>query len=111
MWSAEMTHLPPSVDARVRFVSAEPLLGPLDLRRHLAHIDWLIVGGESGPGFREMSLDAARALVEQARQTGVAVYVKQDSGLYGRQGRIPTEWCSKEWPAPRGRESSREECP
>jgi protein gp37 len=92
-----ISHLPPG--ARVRFVSAEPLLGPIDLRERFASVDWLIVGGESGPGFREMSLDAARALVEQARRAGVAAYVKQDSGLYaGRQGRIPAEWCSKEWP-------------
>jgi protein gp37 len=84
----------------VRFISAEPLFGPLDLRRHLERVDWLICGGESGPRFREMNLDAAEALVTQAGRAGLAVYVKQDSGLHaGRQGRIPEEWCAKEWPA------------
>jgi protein gp37 len=102
-----ISHLPPG--ARVRFVSAEPLLGPIDLREVLARVDWLIVGGESGPGFREMSLGAARTLVEQARREGVAAYVKQDSGLYaGRQGRISAEWCWKEWPAPRDRGDARQ---
>ncbi len=45
-----------SVPAHVRFISAEPLLGPLP-GLDLNGIDWLIVGGESGPGFRPMNPD------------------------------------------------------
>ncbi len=72
-----------------RFVSAEPLLGPLDLRRYLPAIDWVIVGGESGPGHRSMDPDWAEDLVEQCVAAGALVYVKQDSGaLPGRQGRL-----------------------
>jgi protein gp37 len=97
-YADRIAHLPEL--ARVRFVSAEPLLGPLDLRRYLGRVDWVICGGESGPRFREMDLEAAQALVLQARRAGLAVYVKQDSAQWsGRQGRIPDEWCSKEWPA------------
>ena len=43
--------------AAVRFVSAEPLLGPIDFGRTLNEIDWVIVGGESGPGARPMNPD------------------------------------------------------
>jgi protein gp37 len=66
--------------ARVRFLSCEPLLGPLDLTAWLApvpEIDWIIIGGESGPAARPFHLDHARALIRQCRAAGVAVFVKQ----------------------------------
>jgi len=50
--------------AAVRFVSAEPLIGPItDI--HAETLDWVIVGGESGPGSRPMHVDWARALWQQ----------------------------------------------
>jgi protein gp37 len=64
--------------AVVRFVSAEPLLGPLDLRRWLGNgIDWIITGGESGSGARPMHPDWARSLVQQCKASGVPIFVKQ----------------------------------
>ncbi|WP_217923800.1 DUF5131 family protein [Miltoncostaea oceani] len=75
--------------AAVRFLSCEPLLGPVDLvepvRRHrngplpfrTAGIDWIIVGGESGPKARPMDLAWARSLVEQGQRAAVPVFVKQ----------------------------------
>ena len=54
--------------AAVRFVSAEPLLGPLP-SLDLAGIDWLIVGGESGPGARPMHPDWARDLRDRCERT------------------------------------------
>jgi len=50
-----------TVPAAVRFLSCEPLLGPLD-GLDLTGIDWVIAGGESGPGFRPLDLDWARDL-------------------------------------------------
>jgi len=43
--------------AAVRLLSCEPLLGPIDLETALPPLDWVIVGGESGPGCRPMWLD------------------------------------------------------
>jgi len=75
--------------AAVRFISAEPLLGPVDLRQHLVDpttdwmlspkraIDWLIVGGESGPGARPMHPDWARSLRDQCQAAGVPFFFKQ----------------------------------
>ncbi|KAB6714291.1 phage Gp37/Gp68 family protein [Roseobacter sp. TSBP12] len=61
--------------AAVRFVSAEPLLGPVDLTRWL--IDWVIVGGESGRNARPMHPDWARSLRDQCEAAGVAFFFKQ----------------------------------
>jgi protein gp37 len=60
--------------ASVRFVSAEPLLGPIDFKPGL---DWIIVGGESGPGARPCWVPNILSIVEQCRTAGVACFVKQ----------------------------------
>jgi protein gp37 len=72
--------------AAVRFISAEPLLGPVDLTPYLTGIprlDWVIIGGESGPRARKMDLAWARVLIEQCRKAGVAVFFKQAGSHYG----------------------------
>lgn len=79
-----ITHLL-QTPAAVRFLSAEPLLGPIDLRRVAAsatRIDWVIVGGESGPGARPMEEAWARSLVEQCRDYGIAPFVKQMGSVW-----------------------------
>lgn len=72
--------------AAVRFVSAEPLLGPLDIARFAEHDDakydvpplsWVIVGGESGPGARPMHPEWARSLRDQCVAAGVPFLFKQ----------------------------------
>lgn len=80
--------------AAVRFVSCEPLLGPVNFARSglafgvpLANgsrwfgskpgIDWVIVGGESGPGARPCDVEWIRSIVRQCRAAGVPVFVKQ----------------------------------
>lgn len=85
--------------AAVRFISAEPLLGPLP-SLNLTGIDWLIVGGESGPGARPMDPGWVVELVDRADAAGVAVWMKQDSGpRSGQQGRLSDElWARKEYP-------------
>lgn len=61
--------------AAVRFLSAEPLLEPLEI--DLTGIDWVIVGGESGPNARPMHIEWARSIVEQCEAAGVPCFVKQ----------------------------------
>jgi protein gp37 len=68
--------------AKVRFVSCEPLLGSVDLRRwikrgRLRRIDWVIAGGESGPRARAMHPDWATGLLHQCRAFGVPFHFKQ----------------------------------
>lgn len=65
--------------AAVRFISAEPLLGPLG-HVDLAGIDWVIAGGESGSGYRSMNPDWARSLRDACVESNVAFFFKQDSG-------------------------------
>ncbi len=61
------------------FVSAEPLLGPIDMG-DISWLDWLIVGGETGPGARFMESDWARYLLRQARRHKVPFFFKQWGG-------------------------------
>lgn len=68
-----------AVDAAVRFVSAEPLLGPLP-NLDLSGIDWLIVGGESGPNARPVDGSWVRDLRNQCSDGGVAFFFKQWGG-------------------------------
>jgi protein gp37 len=73
------------VDAAVRFVSAEPLLGPLP-NLDLKGIDWLIAGGESGPNARPMAEWWVRDLRDQCGQAGVAFFFKQWGGRTPKAG-------------------------
>jgi protein gp37 len=116
--------------ARVRFLSLEPLLAPVDLQRavvpmgdqrghgltaswvhtrgccqrRLHGIDWVIIGGESGPGARPMDLAWASDLVGQARQAGTAVFVKQLGAVWAHRTGVHRgdpkgdHWDG--WPAP-----------
>jgi protein gp37 len=62
--------------AAVRWVSAEPLLGPIDLVPYFHGLDWVVTGGESGPGARPCDLRWIRSIVRQC-DVGVPVFVKQ----------------------------------
>jgi len=68
------------VPATVRFVSAEPLLEPLGAL-DLSGIDWVIVGGESGPHARLMEPAWAREVRDQCIEVGVAFFFKQWGGV------------------------------
>jgi protein gp37 len=109
--------------AAVRFVSAEPLLGRVDLRVHLAgwcpehdfdggfcvqrnhpgvrRPDWLIIGGESGPGARRMDEEWARTLAIQAVRARVPVFMKQFGSKWARENNSATSKGSEpsEWPS------------
>jgi protein gp37 len=72
--------------ATVRFISAEPLLGPLP-SLDLTGVRWLIIGGESGRGARPMDLGWVRELVTKAREADTAVFVKQLGSVWAGSGK------------------------
>jgi len=76
----QLTQLP----AEVRFLSCEPLLGPLTL--DLAGIHWVIVGGESGIGHRPLDLGWVRAIRAQCRESDVPFFFKQVGGRTPKAG-------------------------
>ena len=65
------------VPTAVRGLSVEPLIGPVDLRPWLSDIQWVIVGGESGPKSRPMHPDWVRDLRDQCLEFGVSFFFKQ----------------------------------
>jgi protein gp37 len=73
------------VPAAVRFISAEPLLGPLD-GLDLTGIGWLIAGGESGPRHRPVRAEWVRGLRDRCLDEGVAFFFKQWGGLRPKTG-------------------------
>ena len=82
-----------------RFVSAEPLLGPLDLRGPLSRgqVQWVIAGGESGPGARPMREEWAADLLAQCRQAGVPFFLKQLGGVRDKRGGSQALLEGQEW--------------
>lgn len=80
--------------AGVRFLSVEPLLGPMG-PLDLAGLDWVIVGGESGPGARPMHASWARDLREQCLAGDVAFFFKQWGGFRPKSG--GRELDGREW--------------
>ena len=116
--------------AAVRFVSAEPLLGPIDFTNFTpAHSmswaastytgnddverddlfgrpvngpNWIIAGGESGPDFRPMQIEWAQAIRQQCAEAGTAFFFKQDASFRsGQRGRASDAlWACKKFPAP-----------
>lgn len=115
------------IPLEIRFLSVEPLIGPVDptkldngcgetynaltaeVTTHRGHtfrssdtspINWVIVGGESGPGRRPCEIDWIRSIVDWCIAANVPVYVKQDAGPQpGMQGRIPDDlWSLKQFP-------------
>lgn len=104
------------IPAKVRFLSVEPLLESIDLRksvngydkqgyrepflRFLTEINWVIVGGESGKGRRDCGVEAICDVAQQCVAAGVPVFVKQDCAFQpGQQGRIPDDvWALKQFP-------------
>jgi protein gp37 len=68
-----------NVPAKIRFLSVEPLLGPI-ARLPLKGIHWVIVGGESGPGSRPMEIEWARQVRDQCIAKSVPFLFKQWGG-------------------------------
>ena len=72
------------VSAEVRFLSCEPLLGPVDVSLH--GIAWVIVGGESGLHNRRMDLEWARLVRDNCVENGVPFFFKQVGGRTPKAG-------------------------
>jgi protein gp37 len=85
--------------AVIKFLSLEPLLGPLT-QLNLDGIDWAIAGGESGPGARPMQPEWVRSIRDQCVRAGVAFHFKQWGGTNKKRtgrtldGRVWSEWPS-----------------
>jgi protein gp37 len=71
--------------AGIRFLSIEPLIGPMG-RLDLTDIDWVIVGGESGPRARPMDPNWVREVRDQCVSANVAFFFKQWGGLRPKSG-------------------------
>jgi protein gp37 len=105
--------------AAVRFISAEPLLGRINLGKFFDRcsyycdhdeeggghrpertLDWVIVGGESGAKHRPMEVTWANEIMVDCHAAGVPLFVKQDSGAKpGKQGRLSDHlWAFKQFP-------------
>lgn len=69
----------PELAAKVKFLSLEPLLAPMP-RLPLENIDWVIVGGESGPNYRPMDIAWVREIRDQCRAAEVPLFFKQLAG-------------------------------
>ena len=77
------------IPALVKFVSCEPLLGPLpNLYSYLPMLDWVIVGGESGPGARLMQSEWVRDIRDQCAERGKMFFFKQ----WGGTKRVDGTW-------------------
>ena len=119
-----------AIPAAVRFLSVEPMLGEVDLERvvyermttidalnglqgfPLPHapgprVDWVIIGGESGPKARPFDLDECRILVADCADAGVPVFTKQMGERWAREtgthhldahGGDPQHWPAGDWP-------------
>lgn len=97
------------IPAVVRFISYEPALGPVGLARYFPRtgnkptpgIDWVICGGESGPGFRPMDVEWARSVRDQCKAAGVAYFFKQSAAPRTEMGIQLDGKVVREYPKPR----------
>ena len=95
-----------AVPASVRFLSIEPMLGPIDLgymrewqARNARLLDWVIVGGESGAGARPIQIGWVESVRRQCKFQGVAFFFKQWGGVTAAAGGCELAGAEfKEWP-------------
>lgn len=83
-----------SIPAIVRFISYEPAIGPLTIMGREGKPDWLICGGESGAGYRDMPEGWAADIMNDCRATHVPFFMKQMAGKRG----IPSGLMLREFP-------------
>jgi len=90
------------IPAAVHFLSCEPLLGPIP-KLPLEHIEWVIVGGESGPGARAMEERWVAQIRDRCGEKGVAFFFKQWGGVQkATTGRVLDKRTWDEMPERRG---------
>jgi protein gp37 len=97
------THELVKVPAQVRFLSVEPLIGPIN-RLPLRGVHWVIVGGESGPGARPLELQWVTAIRDRCIRHRVPFFFKQWGGVHkSRTGRVLEGRTWDEMPSINGR--------
>jgi len=84
-WADRRVPLLVQAPAAVRFLSCEPLLGAITIQ-DTTKLDWVIVGGESGPQARSMDAEWVRSLRDQCRSANVAFFFKQWGGRTPKAG-------------------------
>jgi protein gp37 len=87
------------IPVQVRFLSCEPLLGPVDLTPYLKDLSWVIDGGESGPGRRPANPDWFRSLRDQCLDAGVAYFHKQGNAPRPGSDRLLDEELWEQFPS------------
>lgn len=92
-WRAKMLK---ETNASVRWISAEPLIGSL-VGLDLGGVDWLVAGGESGPGARPMDPQWARELRDRCLAEGVAFFFKQWGGETNKGGHDEAVLDGRRW--------------
>ncbi len=95
-----LTHLE-VVPARIRGISYEPAIGPVRISWSRYKINWVIAGGESGAGAREMPLQWARDVRDDARAGGTRFFMKQLGGFQDKKDKLkdfPNDLRIREWP-------------
>lgn len=97
-WRADALRNIPAV---VRFISYEPALGPIAHKANLSGIDWVIYGGESGPGFRPHDPEWARTMHRKCESTGTAFFYKQSSAYRTEMGTTLDGKTIRKFPVPR----------
>lgn len=88
------------IPAAVRFLSVEPMVGPVHLSTYA--VDWVICGGESGAGARPMAEEWARDLKRQCDAAGIPFFMKQLGGVRDKRGELdqmPEDLRVREFPA------------
>lgn len=88
------------IPAVVRFISYEPAIGPLD-DLDITGIDWIIYGGESGPGHRQENKNWARVMHAKCSENGTAFFHKQSAGWRTELGIDLDGKIVREYPTPR----------
>ena len=89
-----------NIPAAVRFISYEPAIGPLD-DLDISGIDWIIYGGESGPGYRKEDKNWARVMHRKCAENGTAFFHKQSAGYRTELGIELDGQIVREYPIPR----------
>lgn len=107
-WADQRIPILLKIPAAVRFLSCEPLLGHINLRTYLRDsmecncqnpmgcdcdcgkscIDWVIAGGESGPGFRPVNTDWLRSIRDECWSDDIPFFLKQGNGLRPGMNRV-----------------------
>jgi protein gp37 len=93
-WRADRLREAP---ASVRFLSLEPLLGPLN-KVSFRDLQWVIVGGESGAGWSDMDLQWARDILWRCRVLRIPFFFKQVAALHPTDEMIPKDLRVREYP-------------